>query len=115
MVGDGTVQEAGDLIITRPLDLLRVKGKMQPVKVYELVSTAEKGLDDDMYRVLELFGKGFDNYLKQNWDWAINYFQQALSLKKDDPPSLRYIERCTKFKANPPGDDWDGVYIMTTK
>jgi adenylate cyclase len=115
MIGEGTYQKAGDLIIARQLDLLRVKGKTEPVKVYELLSTVEKGLPDDMLRVLEMFNKGFENYLQQNWDWAIKYLQQALSIRPNDGPSLRYLERCKQFKENPPGDDWDGVFTMKTK
>ena len=115
MIGEGTYQKAGDLIIARQLDLLRVKGKTEPVKVYELLSTVEKGLPDEMLRVLEMFNKGFENYLQQNWDWAIKYLQQALSIKPNDGPSLRYLERCKQFKENPPGDHWDGVFTMKTK
>ncbi len=115
MIGEETVKKAGDLIIVRPLDLLRVKGKTEPVKVYELLGITEKGLPNDMLRVVELFEKGFAYYLEQNWDWAINYFQQALSIRQEDNPSKRYLERCRVFKETPPGDDWDGMYTMTTK
>jgi adenylate cyclase len=115
MIGDQTYQQTKDLIITRPLDLLQVKGKTEPVKVYELVATRETGISDEKKRVLDLFQKGFDNYLKQNWDWAINYFQQALAVQKDDGPSRRYLQRASMFKENPPGADWDGSFRMTTK
>ncbi len=115
MIGEETYKYAGDTIIVRALDLLRVKGKNEPVKVYELLGTAEKGISDEMRRVVELFDKGFNYYLQQNWDWAIKYFQQALAIKPDDGPSSRYIARCEQFKQNPPGDDWDGVYTMKTK
>ncbi len=115
MIGQGTVEEAGDLIVVRPLDMLQVKGKTKPAKVFELIGTTEKGVSADMYRVLELFEKGFDNYLQQNWDWAINYFQQVLSIKEDDAPSKRYIARCRQFKETPPEAGWDGIFTMTTK
>jgi len=115
MIGEGTYLKAGDKIITRQLDLLRVKGKTEPVKVYELLATTEKGLNDEMSRVLEFFNKGFENYLEQNWEYAIKYFQQGLSINDKDGPSLRYLQRCRQFKENAPGDQWDGVFTMTTK
>jgi len=115
MIGEGTVKEAGDLIIVRPLDMLKVKGKTKPAKVFELIGTSDKGVSEDTYRVLELFEKGFDNYLQQNWDWAINYFQQVLSIKENDAPSARYIARCQRFRETPPEAGWDGVFTMTTK
>jgi len=115
MIGPDTYEMAKDKIITRQLDLLRVKGKTQPVKVFELVGTVEKGVNDDTLRLLELFKRGFDEYLQQHWDWAINYFEQALSIRPKDGPCRRYIKRCRFFKENPPGSDWDGVFTMKTK
>ncbi len=115
MIGEETYKMAGDLIIARPLDYLGVVGKERPVKVFELLSTASKGLSDEMYSVLHYFGKGFEDYLNQNWDGAIKYFQQALQIKSDDGPSLTYVERCNFFKENPPGEGWDKVYRLKTK
>ncbi len=115
MIGHETYKMAGDLIYARQLDLLRVKGKTEPVKVYELIGTKEKGIKAEMEGVIEYFSIGFDNYLNQNWDEAINQFNKALKLKWDDGPSKRYIQRCELFKSSPPGDDWDGVWTMTTK
>ncbi len=115
MIGEGTVKKAGDLIIVRPLDLLRVKGKTEPVWVYELVGLAEQGVSDDLLRVLDLFEKGLARYLQRDWDAAINYFSQVLSIRENDGPAQRYLERCQFFKENPPAEDWDGVYTQTSK
>jgi len=38
-----------------------------------------------------------------------------LAINEDDGPSLTYFERCITFQAQPPSDDWDGVFGMTTK
>jgi adenylate cyclase len=97
------------------MDLLRVKGKTEPVNVYELVGLADRPLPDDMNRVLELFRHGFDKYLEQDWDAAINTFKKAVEVKNDDGPSRRYLSRAVLFKENPPGDDWDGVFTMQKK
>jgi adenylate cyclase len=115
MIGEQTYKQAGELIIVRPLDLLQVKGKTEPARVYELLGTAEKGIPDEMQRVIDLYQKGFENYLKQSWDYAINYFQQALSIRPEDGPSKRYIQRCEIFRQNSPGEGWDGIWRMTTK
>ena len=66
-------------------------------------------------QVLELYNQGLQNYKLQKWDEAIGFFQKALDIMPDDGPSKLYKERCLEFKANPPGDDWDGVYTMKTK
>jgi adenylate cyclase len=115
MMGENSYQMAKDYILARPLDLLRVKGKNKPVKVYELVADLKKRPAKELMQTIDLFQKGFENYVQQNWDWAINYFEQALTLTPEDSPSRRYIERCKVFKQTPPADNWDGVFVMKTK
>ncbi|HES59369.1 MAG TPA: adenylate/guanylate cyclase domain-containing protein, partial [Caldithrix sp.] len=115
IIGDETYQMAKDLIIARPLDLLRVKGRGEPVSVYELLGTKEEGAAEEMLQAIEYFNQGFQKYLAQNWDEAIDLFQKALSVRRDDGPAKRYIQRCQLFRENPPGADWDGVFTMTHK
>ena len=56
-----------------------------------------------------------EHYLTQNWETAIKYFNQALSVDHMDNPSKRYINRCEQFLINPPGENWDGAHTMLTK
>jgi len=115
MIGVNTFKEAGDKIITRELDLLRVMGKNEPVKVYELVGLTESGISDKKKRVLDIFREGYENYKEKNWQNAKNYFNQILSIDRTDGPSKTYIKRCDLFIAKPPAEDWDGVYTMLKK
>ncbi len=115
MIGEQTYKLAGDKIIVRGLDLLRVKGKTEPVKVYELLGTPQKGISDRKKQVLDIFNKGFESYLQQNWETAMNYFRQALKIDPMDGPSITYVRRCEQFVQNPPDKDWDGVFTMQTK
>ncbi len=115
MIGENTYQAAKDQIVARELDLLRVIGKTKPVKVYELLGLKEAGISDKKSQVVDIFAQGFQAYLKQNWDAAMQYFNQALAIERNDNPSKTYIKRCERFKATPPGDDWDGVFTMLTK
>ena len=73
---------------------------------------------------LDLFQQGIDNYLKQEWDKAEALFERAKELEPNKPgvtpgvkdnPSMILIDRVRAMRDNPPGDDWDGVYIMTSK
>ena len=59
-------------------------------------------------------------YLKQDWDNAIKAFQMSdqledMSDSRHTNPSRTYINICNEFKANPPGEDWDGVYTFKQK
>lgn len=115
MIGPQTYLAAKDRIIARQLDLLRVKGKTEPVKVYELLGVTEQGVSKDTERMLELFASGLNEYLKRDWENALTFFNQALAINPKDGPSKRYVKRCEVYQQNPPEDDWDGVFVMTTK
>ncbi len=115
MIGENTYQLVKDQFIFRPLDLLRVKGKQKPVRVFELIATKEEPLPADFLEMLHQFQQGFDYYLNRNWEWAANHFRQALQIRHDDGPSRLYLLRCQEFLLNPPGKEWDGVFTMKTK
>jgi len=66
-------------------------------------------------QLLELFGEGRKQYKLMNFGKALEYFQKALEIDPEDGPSKVYKERCKEFIESPPPEDWDGVYIMTTK
>ena len=65
--------------------------------------------------LIKHYNKGLGLYKQRKWDEAILSFKEALSIFPDDGPSDLYLKRCIKFKENPPPEDWDGVFIMTTK
>ena len=112
-----------DDIAFRYLDKIVVKGRSQPVAMYEPTGFMNE-LSQETQDCLDCFQKGIDNYLKQDWDGALKLFEQAKELEPNKPgvtpgvkdnPSMILIDRCQIMKENPPGDDWDGVYVMTTK
>ncbi len=115
MIGENTYQKAKEGIIARELDLLRVKGKTEPVKVYELVGLTETGIPAKKQQVLDIFNKGFEYYLEQNWELAIKYFTQVQMIDSTDGPAKTYLKRCNQFAQTPPPADWDGVFTMQTK
>ena len=105
--------EKTDMMV-RKLDRVMVKGKKEPITIYELVSKKEDALD--WYpEVIEHFEAGLELYFQQKWDAAIKEFKAALKIRKDDGPSNVFVERCEYFKKEHPAKDWDGVYVMKTK
>jgi adenylate cyclase len=112
----------GDCVF-RFLDKIIVKGRSEPAEMYEVVCLAAD-LDAETRECLALYAEGTKLYLSQQWDAAIDWFGRAAVLEPNRPernpdspstPSLVMLERCRALKANPPPDDWDGVYKMTTK
>ncbi|MEM1297219.1 MAG: adenylate/guanylate cyclase domain-containing protein [Verrucomicrobiota bacterium] len=111
-----------DDVAYRYLDKIIVKGRTQPVEMYEVVDLKSQ-ISDKTSECLELFAEGMKKYLTQDWIGAESLFGKAETLepyRPGDPgvgnnASLVLMERCQMMKANPPGDDWDGVFVMKTK
>jgi adenylate cyclase len=97
----------------RELDSVRVKGKKEPVTIYELVD--DRTPEPAVGELLDIFEKGLAAYKSRRWKEAEAHFEKALKLDPGDRPSKLYIERCAEYAKQPPPDDWDGVFVMTTK
>jgi hypothetical protein len=65
--------------------------------------------------LLKIYNNGLKSYKLRKWEEAIKYFSDALKIDPLDGPSKLYLERSQNYKIKPPPDDWDGVFIMTTK
>lgn len=72
-------------------------------------------LSDDMKKMLSLYNEGLALYKNRQFKEAVTKFLAALEAKPDDGPSKLYVERCEALIENPPDDDWDGIFTMTTK
>lgn len=99
----------------RKLDYLRVKGKTQPVPIYEVIGYASNPLPSSTVDLLASFAKGLDAYRQRNWRAARGHFEQSLALDPSDRPSAIFLARTERYCANPPADDWDGVWTLDEK
>lgn len=113
IISEFTQGELNGKFVTRELDWVRVKGKLKPVKIFELI--AEGKTSADFENALKCFGEGYEMYHKMQWAKAAEHFNKALTIKPDDGPSKLYLERCLDYQADPPPTDWDGVFVMKTK
>ncbi len=114
LVSQATKDMTGGQFAWRPVDLIRVKGKQEPVAVFELL-----GFSGDVSGVeqiaLDDYLAGYELYRAAQFARAAEYFRLAFEKKTGDSLYRLYMERCARFIDNPPPDDWDGVYTMTTK
>jgi len=65
--------------------------------------------------ILQLFTDGRNNYKLMQFAEALECFAKALEIDPEDGPSRVYYDRCRHYIDNPPPEDWDGVFVMTTK
>jgi len=118
-IADSTYQSVKDKVVVRDLDNVVVMGKNEPVKVWELIS--EVGQEPDQYKkILPAYHEALDLYKNQEWSKAIEAFKASDALEdmfggRKTNPSRIYIPRCEHYLENPPGDDWDGVWTLTSK
>ena len=83
-----------DGFLFRELDLIRVKGKLQPVAIYELIGCAAEnsiyGTPDEVRNRLDLFQRAHELYRKRRWEDAQKSFHTILDRWPDDGPSRAY-------------------------
>lgn len=114
LVNEETQIRVKDELALREIDSLRVAGKREPVRVFELLgSLANQALGQQ--QMIATFERGLSAYRKQNWDEAEAAFHAGLTLTPGDPPCQVFLDRIQAFRRSPPAADWDGVWIATSK
>ncbi len=115
MMTERTFEMTKDVVEWRELDVLRVKGKKQGIRVYEVMAARKGELSEIKQRVREAYNEGLEAYKRRDWAAAAAACTRALEIDKTDGPSRLYLERAEEFQTTPPPADWDGVYEMKTK
>jgi adenylate cyclase len=115
LVSESTFTRLKGDYISREIDLIRVKGKTKPVGVYEILDHHTEETFPHLNEVVPLFREGISFYREQLWHKALERFKEALRLNPGDRPLQTYISRCMHFIENPPGENWDGVWVMEVK
>ena len=113
IVGENTREKVPDYLF-RELDLVRVKGKDKPVAIYEpicLMGQEDKAIRDE----LKLYREACRLYRTQNWDLAELQFINLQKLSPQRKLYALYIERIRHYRAESPGDGWDGAFTFKTK
>lgn len=98
----------------RPLGGVQVKGKLQSVRVYELLGFTAQITPDQLAHVAG-FERGLGYFQKREWPAAIAAFEQCLQKRPDDEAANQYIALCRQYQETPPADDWDGGVELTEK
>jgi adenylate cyclase len=109
----------GENFVYRELDLIRVKGKTHPVRIYELICRQGEesvyGTPEQVEERLAQFARGRELYCARRWEEAQRAFQSILDQWGADGPSRAYWKRCQEYLFDEPPVGWDGVFTMTHK
>ncbi len=113
IISQFTHAEVKDKFVTREVDQVKVKGKNEPVKIFELI--AEGSTTKEINAMLLAFNQGYTEYQMKKFTEAISSFKKGLATVPNDPVCELYIERCEEYLVEPPPENWDGVFVMKTK
>jgi adenylate cyclase len=115
MISEFTWNEVTHRLLCRELDRIRVKGKEEPVKIFEVVADREKGVRPELGALFDAFAAALGLYKEGRFAEALEAFEALAREYPEDGPTTLYVDRCREYLANPPPPEWDGVYTMTTK
>ena len=109
-----TTRDAVSEFVFKELDLVKVKGKNEPVAIFTPIGH-KNDVDKAITAEISRYKQALRVYRQQNWDKAeMDFF----NLSQSFPDCLlyqEYLNRIANYRMNPPGDDWDGVYTHTSK
>lgn len=111
MLSQDTLREAGDGFVARELGLIAVKGKLQPVRIHELLATRENA-STELMRWTGDYARGMELFYQRNWQPAGELFEALLLQKPQDGAAAYYLNRCRDCLLNSPlTDDWNVIHM----
>ena len=99
----------------RELDLVQVKGKEQPVTIYEVCNSDPEALRKQKLKNLDKFADGLKNYRERKWSKAVAKFKSCLKDCPDDGAAEMLLERSKMYQKTPPSKNWVGEQIFEMK
>jgi class 3 adenylate cyclase/CHASE2 domain-containing sensor protein len=114
IASEATVREAGEAVVFRPLDRVRVVGRKKSINIYEVM--ARKGeLREGGAEMIGFFERALRHYWARDFPGALARFERAHRVLPDDLPSQIFIDRCRAYIRHEPDENWDGVTVLGLK
>jgi adenylate cyclase len=114
VVGEATVAAAPDAFVYRLLDLVAVKGRGEPLRCYEVVARAG-ALMPAARQTLARYHEALELYRARRWEEALRLLDALARESPADGPIALYQRRARALLADPPPEDWDGVFVAESK
>lgn len=111
---DETEKHCPGKFLFRLLAKAALKGRTVPLTVYELAGW-NNNADEGLMEAIGIYNDGLGLFFKARFPEAKRLFHLAVEKYPLDSPSKTYISLCEYYENNPPGPEWDGVYIQTAK
>ncbi len=115
LVGERTAEMVASEMVTRPLDLVRVKGKKGTMTVHELLGE-QSDVSPAQRAAMELYAQALELYWTRDFIAAGDRFADARAeFAGGDSACDVMLQRCVWFHGHPPDEEWDGAFTMKTK
>jgi class 3 adenylate cyclase/CHASE2 domain-containing sensor protein len=105
ITSDATVALTGATFVWRELDTIRVKGRTQPVRIFEPLGIAGQVAPDLLCRA-QAYAVGLKSYRARDFARAA---EQLAQVAGDDPASALLLARVQLLAQHPPGSDWEPI------
>ena len=117
IISHNTFKPCQDNIWARELDYIRVKGRNEPVAIYELLGLRSDPIESEKLQVIEHYHKGREYYLNRQFSFARAEFAKVLAADNHDKAAMLHLLRCQHWLQSPPTEsDWDkGVWTFEEK
>ncbi|MBV6626945.1 MAG: GAF domain-containing protein [Rivularia sp. (in: Bacteria)] len=117
IISDNTYEPCKHLVWARELDYIRVKGRNEPVSIYELIGLRNDNVCGNKLTAIEHYHKGREYYINRQFTSAKQQFAKVLEIQQDDKAAMSHLKRCHYWLDNPHAlDNWDeGVWTFKEK
>ena len=112
IISEYTRKALGDRFFCRFIDMVKVKGKQKPVKIYEPLIEGEP--PEEVRREVKFFERALEEYHRRNFKKAATIINE-LHGKRPGKLYCLYRERIHKYQETPPPADWDGSFSFSNK
>ncbi|GKQ51419.1 CHASE2 domain-containing protein [Bradyrhizobium sp. Ce-3] len=118
IVGSKTALAVKEKFAILELDFIMVKGKKEPEVIYAIAGREDVATSGRFQRLRNLTIEMLACYRSRDWDGALAAIERGR--KTDEAQTLQYLYRLYEariraFQKEPPPDDWDGAFALTTK
>lgn len=114
IITKNTLDMLDETYITRELDSVAVKGKKEPVRIYQVLGMAGE-VDEGHIKFARRYEATLHDYYKRRFAEAALECEHLLKINPNDLSSQHLLERCKIYMETPPPEDWDGAWVMTKK
>jgi len=116
LISETVQQEISEVHLTRIVDMMRPKGAAHPVRIYELLSDGQYGLNQiEASGHLRSWQQCYEFYTSREWARAVDAFDQHIARYPEDGAAKIFRKRAFTYIKNPPSDEWDGVFTARVK